>query len=82
MPGRSGFVLINEHGADDSSELLKILIAYIPQENFLIDDSVSQNIALGIDPDKIDTVRMNKALEQLRLTKLMVDFQDGRDTIV
>ena len=79
---QGGLVLINGNGVDDSPALLKSLIAYIPQENFLIDDSVSRNIALGIDPDKVDATKMKKALEQSRLAKLMEDFQDGCDTVV
>ena len=29
-------------------------LSYIPQDKFLINDSIQSNIALGIDADKVD----------------------------
>ncbi len=46
-------------------------IAYVPQNIFLLDASVAQNIAFGIPPDAIDTQRLIEAARMAQLETLI-----------
>lgn len=51
-------------------------VAYLPQEVFLVDDSVARNVALGVEDERRDMERLLAALEKARL-KEMVDGMPG-----
>ena len=57
-------------------------VAYLPQEVFLIDNTLRNNIAFGVSKDDIDDERLNKALAQARLTSLVKQLSNGLDTIL
>jgi len=46
-------------------------IGYVPQDIFLIDATVSENIAFGIPPDAIDPVRVRDAARIAQLDKFI-----------
>ena len=50
----SGEVLLNGNHLDNSLNLWTNQVAYIPQNIFLVDDSVKKNVALGIPDEEID----------------------------
>lgn len=52
-------------------------VAYLPQEVFLIDDTVAHNVALGIDEDKIDEVKLAAVLAKARLAEMVQGMPDG-----
>ena len=55
-------------------------VAYIPQNVFLIDDSIARNVAFGVPEDAIDRARINRALAQAQLTELVAGIPHGLDT--
>ena len=55
---------------------------YIPQVIYLNDDSIRNNVAFGIDEDKIDDKKVWNALEQAQLTDFVKSLKDGLDTQV
>ena len=55
-------------------------VAYIPQNVFLIDDSVACNVAFGVPKNAIDRTRIDRALAQAQLTELVAGMPDGLDT--
>ncbi len=57
-------------------------IGYVPQSVYLIDDTISQNIAFGISPDQIDMKKIEKAIEAAQLKKFIDTLRDKTDTIV
>ena len=57
-------------------------IGYVPQSVYLIDDTISQNIAFGISPDQIDIKKIEKAIEAAQLKKFIDTLNDKTDTIV
>lgn len=57
-------------------------LGYIPQNIYLIDDSIRANIAFGVDPDKIDDAQVNKVLEDAALLKYVNELPDGVNTII
>jgi len=54
--------------------------AYLPQEVFLIDDSVRRNVALGVADEVIDETRLDEALRRARLSELINQLPSGVDT--
>lgn len=57
-------------------------IGYIPQIIFLSDDSIRNNIALGITADAIDDNKIWKALEEAQLKEFVLGLEEGLDTKV
>lgn len=57
-------------------------IGYIPQSIYLIDESIRDNIAFGIDADKIDEERLNKVLEEAQLKEFVDELPEGLDTTI
>ncbi len=57
-------------------------IGYVPQNIFLLDDSIKNNIGFGIKPEDIDNEKLNYAVEQSSLTKLIKKMPNGIDQIV
>lgn len=57
-------------------------IGYVPQNIFLLDDSIKNNIGFGIKSEKIDNEKLNYAIEQSSLTKLIHKMPNGIDQIV
>jgi len=58
------------------------LVGYIPQQIYLLDESIRENIAFGIDRNEIDESKIWKALEQAQLAEYVRSLPDGLDTIV
>jgi ABC-type multidrug transport system fused ATPase/permease subunit len=48
-------------------------IGYVPQDIFLIDDTIARNIAFGMPDEKIDPVRLREACA----TAQILDFVEG-----
>ena len=57
-------------------------IGYVPQQIFLIDDTIRNNVAFGISFEKIDDVKVWESLEQAQLADFVRSLPDGLDTPV
>ena len=57
-------------------------IGYIPQSIYLIDESIRDNIAFGIDADKIDEKRVWEVLEEAQLKEFVQELPEGLDTTI
>ncbi len=57
-------------------------IGYIPQSIYLIDESIRDNIAFGIDGDKIDDRRIWEVLEEAQLKEFVEELPEGLDTTI
>ena len=58
------------------------IIGYVPQSVFLIDDTVRNNVAFGLERNMIHDDKVWKALEQSQLKAFIKNLPDGLDTIV
>ncbi len=58
------------------------LVAYIPQNIYLIDDSIRANVAFGSDRDEIDDDKIWQALKSAQLDTFVRSLDKGLDTIV
>lgn len=57
-------------------------IGYIPQSIYLIDESIRDNIAFGIDADRIDENRIWEVLEEAQLKSFVEELPQGLDTTI
>ena len=83
LPGEDGKLgttkVIN---INDDKSSWKRKIGYVPQNIFLIDDSIKNNIAFGIEGDKIDELKLNKAIEESQLKSFINSLEIGFETKV
>lgn len=58
-------------------------IGYVPQDVFLIDDSIARNIAFGIDDEEINQAQLREAAEAAQILDFIEgDLPDGFETVV
>lgn len=55
-------------------------VLYIPQDMFLIDDTIRHNIALGVDDGDIDEKLLRHAVRQAELQPVVDGLSEGLDT--
>lgn len=58
------------------------MVGYVPQDVFIADLSLAENIALGYDLEKIDMDKVWTVLEQVSLKDFAESLPDGANTIV
>lgn len=57
-------------------------LAYVPQDIYLIDGSVAENIALGENKDDIDMALLNRVMSMAELSDFVLALPEGIDTFV
>lgn len=57
-------------------------IGYVPQQAYLMDDSILANIALGIPTNEINLEQVEKAIEQAQLNAFIASLPEGIYTTV
>jgi ABC-type bacteriocin/lantibiotic exporter with double-glycine peptidase domain len=62
---------------DDNRAAWQRCIAYVPQNIFLLDSSVAQNIALGIPAEAIQPKRLRQAAQLAQLEEFVMGLPDG-----
>lgn len=73
-----------EDGRDVQNDLAgwQAQIGYVPQQLFLLDGSIRDNIALGVPQEQLDTAQLNAAVEAAALTDFVAAFPAGLDTVI
>ena len=79
---QSGGILINNNTNFYYSKSFKKQIGYVPQDIQLIDNSIKNNIAIGIDEEKIDDQLINNCIKASKLDVFISSLSDGINTIV
>jgi len=77
----SGEVKINNKIYDNFEDWTSI-IGYLPQNVFLIDDSIISNIALGENSAEVDLFRINQAIDKAQLREFINSSSDGLETVI
>lgn len=72
-----GNMNVHEHPIKWSRKL-----AYIQQSIYLADETIRNNVAFGIDDDKIDEEKVWKALEEAQIKDFVKSLPEGLDTMV
>lgn len=82
LPCRTGSVLCDGVDIKDNMRGWRKNISYIPQNIYLSDDTIRNNIAFGIDSKKIDDNRIWDALEKAQLKEYVENLPNGLDTVI
>lgn len=80
LDANSGLVKVNDVEIASAREFWWSKIAYLPQQVFLIDGSLQSNIALGIEEDKVDYEKLQRAAKQAKLFELIESLPEGLAT--
>lgn len=57
-------------------------VGYVPQELFLLDASLAENIGFGVPKAEIDEDQLNAAAKAAQIHQFILDLPDGYDTTV
>ncbi len=79
---QSGTITCDGRNIFDNYEAWLAQIGYIPQSIYLVDESIRDNIAFGIDQDRIDDKRIWEVLEEAQLKEFVEELPEGLDTTI
>jgi ABC-type multidrug transport system fused ATPase/permease subunit len=79
----SGVLLIDGCLIDETNtRAWQRAIGYVPQDLFLIDDTVARNIALGIPDAELDRAAVERAARKARIHETIQQLPHGYDTLL
>lgn len=73
----SGEVLISGTAPAIALELWENIVGYVPQESFISNSSLAENVAFGLSKKVIDTQKVNDALKKAQLSEFTATLEDG-----
>lgn len=79
---QEGEICYNGKQMIDSLSKWRSQVAYLPQQVFLIDNTLRCNIALGIEDEEINDIQLHEAIRQARLKELVEQLPDGVETLL
>lgn len=79
---KSGEILIDGTNINDIGGTWHKVIGYVPQSIYMVDASIRENVAFGIDEILIDDEKVWKALEMAQLKDYVEKLPDGIQTNV
>lgn len=77
-----GKILVDGVDIRDNMTSWHSMIGYIPQSIYLMDDTIRNNIAFGIDEDKISDVRIREVLSEAQLLDFVEGLSEGLNTVI
>ncbi|TNG01960.1 MAG: ABC transporter ATP-binding protein [Gammaproteobacteria bacterium] len=77
-----GQIMVDGQDIGQNMGLWQKKIGYIPQMIFLVDGSIKENIALGVNADDIDRESVDQAACAANLTTLIQKLPNGLDTVI
>lgn len=77
-----GKILIDGRNIEEAMAWWRRQVGYVPQNIYLIDDTLRRNIAFGLADDEIDEDAVNRAIERAQLGNFVESLPDGLDTIL
>ncbi|MFI5352170.1 MAG: ABC transporter ATP-binding protein [Candidatus Binatales bacterium] len=78
----TGRILIDGQDLRDRRFAWKHRVGYVPQSIFLLDDSLTRNIAFGFADAEIDLDRVRAVVRMVQLEQLVATLPAGLDTVV
>ena len=78
-----GQLIYNEHLWNEREmQNWRSQIAYLPQQIFIIDETIKENVALGVSKEKIDEYQVEIALKQANLLSVVKQLPYGLNTLL
>jgi len=83
LPVTNGELIIDNQVLNNQNcRAWQIHIAHVPQNIYLSDTSIEENIAFGIPKEKIDHKRVKKVAQEAQIAELIAEWKDGYQTFV
>ncbi len=82
LPPTHGQILCDGHNVSDNIRAWQANLAYVPQDIYLLDGSIKENIALGISLEEINDELINTVLDMAELTDFVNSLPTGLETFV
>lgn len=82
MKPTEGEILVDNINIINNKHSWHKKIGYIPQNIYLMDASIKENIAFGVPLDKIDELQFERAVREAQLKEFIDELKDGEDTII
>ena len=79
---QKGTIFIDDTNLNENTRSWQKKIGYIPQDIYILDDSIRNNISFGVDGDKIDKNLINKALKMSQLERFVSSLPEKENTVV
>lgn len=79
---QQGHVLVDGVDIEQNMESWLAHLAYIPQQIFLMDDTIKANVAFGLDEAGIDESKIWDALREAQLEQFIRTLPDGIETTI
>jgi len=77
---QKGVIKYNDENIITTLKKWRSQVAYLPQQVFLIDNELRNNVALGVDEEFIDERQILEALRQANLSELVQELPNGVNT--
>jgi len=77
-----GKILVDGYDINESYNNWRLLMGYVPQEIYLLDDSIKANIAFGAKDEEFNQKDFEKALELAQLFKFVEGLPEKENTFV
>jgi ABC-type multidrug transport system fused ATPase/permease subunit len=79
----SGYLLVDGKKVEGSEmRSWQTLIGYVPQEVYLLDDTIRRNVAFGLEDEEINDQRIFAVLQMAQLEGFVAEKPDGLDSII
>lgn len=78
----NGHIKVDGVKIQDQCREWQNIIGYVPQNIYLIDDTIAKNIAFGFETDQIDREALQRAIDISQLNSFVNDQPDGIESIV
>lgn len=82
LSAQNGEILVDGQPIDVMSREWHKKVGYIPQSIFLMDDTIRNNIAFGVEETGIDELRLREAIEGAQLKEFIDSLPEGLKTVV
>lgn len=77
-----GQILVDGHSIHEDFKAWQAILSYVPQSIYLVDGTIRENIALGLDDEEIDDQRVETVLRMAELYNFVASLPNGVETIV
>ena len=83
LPPTNGELIIDQQPVNSQNRRAwQAHIAHVPQNIFLSDSTIEENIAFGISKEQINRQQVEKAAKQAQISELITEWKDGYQTFV
>jgi len=79
---KTGRIFVDGNEIRTNSVSWQKQIGYIPQNIYILDDTIRRNIAMAINDEDIDDKKIWDAVEKAQLKSFVESLQDGLDTVI